>query len=150
MQDATFRRAMPATAGAYPLENRMAGPQLVAQLTSGRHAVLATSRPDGRPHAIPTGLVLHHRSVWLPVTRGAVRLANVAAHPWASVVMLEGTGPTHALVILEGPAVAVDRPDEGVLRTAQQRRRDMSWASSWIRLSPERILSYAGSAIRSA
>ncbi|RKN49123.1 pyridoxamine 5'-phosphate oxidase family protein [Micromonospora endolithica] len=146
VQEATFRRARPATEGAYPPENRMSGPQLVAQLTSGRYGVLATSRTDGRPHAVPTGLVLHHRSVWLPVTGGAVRLANVAAHPWASVVMIEGDGPTHALVILEGPAV-VDRPDQGVLRTARQ---EMSWASSWIRLSPEKVFSYAGSALRSA
>ncbi|MFV2115936.1 pyridoxamine 5'-phosphate oxidase family protein [Micromonospora sp. LOL_025] len=70
---------------------------MVDQLTPGRHAALATSRPDERPHATPTGLVPHHRSVWLPITGGTIRLATIAGHPWASVVVREGTNPTDAL-----------------------------------------------------
>ncbi|MEQ4303982.1 pyridoxamine 5'-phosphate oxidase family protein [Plantactinospora sp. B6F1] len=143
IQRETFVRASPGTEAAYPAAYRMTGTQIEAYLRSGCNAVVATTRPNGRPHAVPTGVTVHEHAAWLPVSGGAVRSAHLTAHPWASVVLIEGSGVDHRLVILEGDAELVTGPLPEVAAT-NRGGRDMSWASHWIRLRPRKVFSFTG------
>ncbi|GAB3808480.1 pyridoxamine 5'-phosphate oxidase family protein [Micromonospora zhanjiangensis] len=106
--------------------------------------MLATTRADGRPHAAPTSLVRHDRAIWLPSVAGAVRLANLAVNPWASLVVMRGDGPEHVMALLEGPTTVVDAATDDAAAAARRYGREPSWATAWIRLTPRKILSYAG------
>jgi PPOX class probable F420-dependent enzyme len=64
------------------------------RLLAARVARLATVRPDGRPHVVPITFALVGTTVVTAVddvkpksTRALARLANVAAQPWASVLV---------------------------------------------------------------
>jgi hypothetical protein len=135
LQDATFAVASAATASSYPAANRLPAEALDAVLASRRYGVLATARPDGRPHATPTSFTAVGDEVWLPTVAGAVRSRNVAAQPWAVLVLSEGEGDAHLAVILEGPVTAEPAPPDGVERP--------EWADVWLVLRPARVLSYA-------
>jgi PPOX class probable F420-dependent enzyme len=66
--------------------------QLWGLLADSRRAVLATVRPDGRPHAVPITFALVGDELVTAVdhkpkrSRRLQRLANVRAHPWVSVL----------------------------------------------------------------
>lgn len=124
----------------------MTGAQLARLLSPGAYGVLATTRADGRPHAAPTSLVVHEQAVWFPTVSGAVRLANLTVHPWASLVVMRGTGSDHAMVMLEGPAEVVDAAADEVAGAADRYDRELAWAAAWIRMTPEKIFSYAAAA----
>jgi hypothetical protein len=143
VQERSFNRANPATTSSLPTGNRMTGAQLVHLLRPGAYGVLATTRPDGRPHAAPTSLVLQDQAIWLPTVAGAVRLTNLAAHPWASLVVMRGEGTEHLMVTLEGPATIVDAEAEDVAPAARRHGHALSWVTAWIRLAPQRVFSYA-------
>ncbi|MBO3743974.1 pyridoxamine 5'-phosphate oxidase family protein [Actinoplanes flavus] len=145
VQARSFDRATPATTSSFPAENRMSGAQLAVMLHPGAYGVLATTRVDGRPHAAPTSLVLQDEAVWFPTISGAVRLANLAVHPWASLVVMRGDGSDHAVVMLEGPAEVMDSAAAEVASAAARYGREPAWATAWIRMTPEKILSYAAS-----
>ena len=142
VQDATFAGASAATTGSFGPSQRLSGEQLVRVLTTRRNAVFATTRRDGRPHSTPAAFVLHERSIWLPLVPGAVRAKHVARQPWVSMVISEGQLDSHGVVIIEGPA-ALAEPGEAVLEAAKAKLGGVSWVERWIRLTPERILSYA-------
>jgi PPOX class probable F420-dependent enzyme len=62
-------------------------------LAAGRVGRLATVRPDGRPHVVPCCFALSASRAWTAVdakpksTMRLQRLANVRAHPWASLLV---------------------------------------------------------------
>jgi nitroimidazol reductase NimA-like FMN-containing flavoprotein (pyridoxamine 5'-phosphate oxidase superfamily) len=114
-------------------------------LRPGAYGVLATTRADGRPHAAPTSLVLQGQAVWFPTISGAVRLANLVVHPWASLVVMRGDGSDHTMVMLEGPAEVMDGAAAEVASAAARYGRELAWATAWIRMTPEKIFSYAAS-----
>ncbi|HEX7300788.1 MAG TPA: TIGR03668 family PPOX class F420-dependent oxidoreductase [Solirubrobacteraceae bacterium] len=64
-----------------------------ARLAAGRVGHLATVRPDGRPHVVACCFALEDDRVWTAVdakpkaTARLQRLANVRAHPWASLLV---------------------------------------------------------------
>jgi PPOX class probable F420-dependent enzyme len=64
-----------------------------ARLASGRVGHLATVRPDGRPHVVVCCFALDGDRLWTAVdakpkaTTRLQRLANVRAHPWASLLV---------------------------------------------------------------
>jgi hypothetical protein len=64
-------------------------------------------------------------------------------------VISEGEGPQHAVVIMEGPARVLpvtDAPVEDLSESIAAKSSDFSypdWASVWLVLHPERLLSYA-------
>jgi PPOX class probable F420-dependent enzyme len=64
-----------------------------ARLASGRVGRLATVRPDGRPHVVVCCFALDGDRLWTAVdakpkaTTRLQRLANVRAHPWASLLV---------------------------------------------------------------
>jgi hypothetical protein len=141
LQAQTFARATAATAASYPPEHRMSGSQLAEYLDRRCFAVVASTRPDGRPHAAISGYVRQGTTFWLPTVGGSVRARNVRGHPWITLVVTEGDRGEHVAVIVEGPASVV--PPEVVpptVRAAVSGR----WARAWLRLDAERLLSYAG------
>jgi hypothetical protein len=145
VQDTTFAGASAATTGSFGAGSRLSGEQLVKVLTTRRNAVVSTTRKDGRPHSTPCAFVLHDRSIWLPVVPGAARAKHLARQPWLSMVISEGQLETHGVVIIEGPA-SLAEPTEDALAAAKTKLGGVGWVGQWIRLTPERIFSYASPA----
>ena len=145
LQDASFGRASQATRTAYPPSRRMTGTQLADYLARRTYALASTTRPDGRPHAAPTLFSLYGNSFWLPTVAGAARLGNVEAHPWLALSIIEGEHDSHAAVLTEGPAEVLATVPDDVRNLTEQRNRggSLDWATAWIRISPQRLFSFA-------
>jgi Pyridoxamine 5'-phosphate oxidase len=145
LQDESFSRASSRLRAAYPPERRMSGPQLARYLEGRTYAIASSTRPDGRAHAAPTLFSLYAQAFWLPTVSGAARLGNVRAHPWLALSVVEGEHDSHAAVLTEGPAeVVLTVPDE--LRSITEIRNrggNLDWASAWLRMTPERLFSFA-------
>jgi nitroimidazol reductase NimA-like FMN-containing flavoprotein (pyridoxamine 5'-phosphate oxidase superfamily) len=144
VQQDTFAHATPATQSAWPAYARMSESQLVDFLDEHRFGVLATGRPDGRPHAVPIAYLRAGVEIWLPAMGGSVRARNLAEQPWAVLVVSEGDGRSeedpagwHRMCMVEGRAEL--RPADSVPAAVSQRA---SWASHFARLVPERVYSY--------
>ncbi|KAB1927087.1 hypothetical protein F8271_30035 [Micromonospora sp. ALFpr18c] len=66
--------------------------------------------------------------------------------PWASLVVMQGGGSEHAMVMAEGPAEVLDAAADEVTAAAARYGRELPWASAWIRMTPQKIFSYAAGA----
>jgi hypothetical protein len=145
LQDASFRGAGPAVRKAYPPERRMTGPQLASYLQRRTYALASSTRPDGRAHAAPTLFSIYAEAFWLPTVSGAARLGNVRAHPWLALSIIEGEHDTHAAVLTEGPAEVLAIVPEQVRSITELRNRggSLAWATVWLRLTPQRLFSFA-------
>jgi hypothetical protein len=145
LQDASFSRAGEAVRKAYPPERRMTGPQLAAYLDRRTYALASSTRPDGRAHAAPTLFCIYAEAFWLPTVSGAVRIGNVRAHPWLALSIVEGEHDTHAAVLTEGTAEVLATVPEDVRSTAALRNRggSVAWATTWLRMAPQRLLTFA-------
>jgi hypothetical protein len=145
LQDASFSRSGRPLRAAYPPERRMTGPQLAGYLERRSYALASTTRPDGRPHAAPTWFSLYGEAFWLPTLGGAARLGNVRAHPWLALTILEGEHDTHAAVLTEGPAEVVATAPDEVRSITEVRNRGgaLDWATAWLRMTPQRLVSFA-------
>ncbi len=140
LQDRTFARATAATAISYPPQRRLSAAQLAAYLDRRAFAVVGTARADGRPHAAMSVYIRRGTAFWLPTMAGSVRERNLRGTPWLTMVIAEGDHPVHIAVIAEGPAEVVTRPDVPAdVRAAVTG----DWVSEWIRVTAERLLSYA-------
>ena len=135
----------------FPRSAAMDLPRMAAFLDRRRYAVLATGRPDGRPHAAPIAFSVWRGAFWVATVRGA-RLRNVSVRPYASIVIMEGdVRPRHRTVIAEGPVVVHERI--GIMEAEPMfgqnwRLRfgsDPSWAAAMLELRPERVFSFDGS-----
>ena len=144
LQDASFSRAG-AVRKAYPPERRMTGPQLAGYLARRTYALASSTRPDGRPHAAPTLFSIYAEAFWLPTLGTAARLGNVRAHPWLALSILEGELVTLAAVLTEGPAEVLATVPADVLSITERRNRggSLDWATNWLRMTPQRLLSFA-------
>lgn len=140
LQERTFAQASRATWVAYPAESWLTGRRLTGYLDRRAFAVVSTTRPDGRPHAVVASFVRDGTTFWLPTEAGAVRLRNVRAHPWVALTVTEGDHGAHVIVLVEGPAV-VAASDEVPSAVADAVRAD--WVHQWIRVEAERVRSYA-------
>jgi len=75
---------------------------------------------------------------------GSVRERNLRGTPWLTMVIAENDHPEHIAVITEGPAEVI-----APAQVAEQVPADVraavtgDWVSAWIRLTAERLLSYA-------
>lgn len=145
LQEASFSQAGEALHTAYPPERRMTGPQLADYLERRTYALLSSTRPDGRAHAAPTLFSVHAEAFWLPTVGGAARVRNVRANPWLALSILEGEHDTHAAVLIEGPAEVQATAPEYVRNITQQRNAggSLDWAAVWLRLSPQRLFTFA-------
>ena len=140
LQDRTFARATAATAGSYPAQRRLSAAQLASYLDRRAFAVVASTRADGRPHAAMSAYIRRGSTFWLPTMAGSVRERNLRGTPWVTMVIAEGDHPEHVAVIAEGPAKVVAPPQVPAdVRAAAA----ADWVSAWIRLTAERLLSYA-------
>jgi len=140
LQDRSFARATASTARSYPPERRLSAAQLASYLDRRVYAVVGTARPDGRPHTAMSVYVRRGVTFWLPTMAGSVRERNLRSTPWLTMVIAEGDHPVHIAVLIEGPAEVIE--PAGV--PADVRAAATSdWVQTWIRLSAERLLSYA-------
>ena len=75
----------------------------------------------------------------------AARLGNVRAHPWLALSILEGEHDTHAAVLAEGPAEVLAAVPAEVRSITEQRNRGgtLDWATHWLRMTPQRLFSFA-------
>jgi hypothetical protein len=150
LQDQTFARATGATAASFPLRHRLTAAQLAGYLDRRAFAVVATTRPDGRPHATVCSYVRRDATFWLPTVAGAVRERNVRHQSWVSLVVSQGDHgdqSKHVLVIIEGTGTVVP-PAE--VPPDVRARADGNWVGSWIRVRAERLLSYSAEGALSA
>src|SRR6185437_9886014 len=140
IQDRTFARATAATASSYPPKRRLSAGQLASYLDRRAFAVVGSTRPDGRPHTAMSAYVRRGATFWLPTVAGSVRERNLRDTPWLTMVIAEGDHGEHIAVLLEGPAEVVAPPEVPAdVRAAVTG----DWISAWIRVSTERLLSYA-------
>ena len=140
LQDRTFARSTAATAVSYPPERRLSAAQLASYLDRRKFAVVSSTRPDGRPHTAMSVFIRRGATFWLPTMAGSVRERNLRATPWLTMVIAEADHPEHIAVIIEGPAHVI----EPASVPADVRAAAASdWVQAWIRLTAERLLSYA-------
>jgi hypothetical protein len=140
LQDWTFERATPATGISYPPERRLNATQLASYLDRRAFAVVGSTRADGRPHAAMSVYVRRGTTFWMPTMAGSVRERHLRGTPWLTMVIAEADHPQHIAVIAEGPAHIVAPPDVPAdVRAAVTG----DWVSTWVRLTAERLLSYA-------
>jgi general stress protein 26 len=130
----------------------MTGPQLAEYLARRTYAVASTARPDGRAHAAPTLFSTYAEAFWLPTLGAAVRVRNVRAHPWLALSIVEGDHDTHAAVLTEGPAEVLTTVPDDVWSITKLRNRGgtLDWATAWLRVTPQRLFSFAERAWREA
>ncbi|HEY6538487.1 MAG TPA: pyridoxamine 5'-phosphate oxidase family protein [Candidatus Dormibacteraeota bacterium] len=116
-------------------------------LREQRFCALATTSPGGDPHLVPVGfLYLDDTSFWLPTGAGAVRLADLRKRPRAALMVGQGVGAQHQLVLVRGPVRIHPGQDlRGVVaKAAGEKLGDTDWASSWLELRPTSVLAYSG------
>ena len=146
IQEASFTRASEATRGAFPAERRMSGAVLGSFLARKRYAVLATTRPDGRPQAAPVGFALVGTKFVMASLPDAQRVRNLKHEPHASLVIDEDEGDRHGVVIVDGTSRLIE-PLQAPLEMREPFRDEAGTFPDWIGilivLTPERLLSYA-------
>jgi len=122
-----------------------AGAVRTGYLARRTYALASSTRPDGRPHAAPTLFSLYAQAFWLPTLGTAVRVGNVRAHPWLALSVLEGEHDTHAAVLTEGPAEVLATVPAEVRSITELRNRggSLDWATAWLRMTPQRLFSFA-------
>ena len=140
LQSRSFERATAATNASYPPEHRLGAAQLESFLDRRKYAVVGSGRKDGRPHAAMSLYYRRGTTFWLPTMAGSMRERNIRRTPWLTLVIAEGDDPVHIAVIAEGPAEVVE-PAEVPADVRDALSSD--WVSSWLRLTAERLLSYA-------
>jgi PPOX class probable F420-dependent enzyme len=77
-------------------------------LRATRSIWIATTRPDGRPHAMPLWFWWDGKSVYFITGRTTQKARNLAAQPWAVI----HAGDADDVVIIEGPVAIVTDHDE--------------------------------------
>jgi PPOX class probable F420-dependent enzyme len=83
-----------------------------AFLASGtRTAILATTRPDGRPHAVPIAFVLDNDDVLFVTDQDSVKGRAVQRDPRVTLVVDDET-PPFAFVMIEGTAQLSRSPND--------------------------------------
>lgn len=146
IQEASFVRASEATRGAFPADRRMDGAALLSFLSHNRYAVLATTRPDGRPQAAPVGYALVGTKFVMASLPGAQRVRNLQHEPHASLVIDQDEDDRHGVVIVDG-TVRLLQPLEAALEMRAPFRDEAGslpeWIGIFVVLTPERLLSYA-------
>jgi general stress protein 26 len=140
LQERTFAQATAATAVSYPPERRSSAARLAAYLDRRSFAVVSSTRRNGRPHTAMSVYIRRGVTFWLPTMAGSVRERNLRGMPWLTMVVAENDHPEHIAVIIEGPAEVV-APSQVPAEVREAVTAD--WVSTWIRLTAERLLSYA-------
>jgi general stress protein 26 len=144
-QRASYARASPTVRGSWPPERAMDAAAIETFLGCHRYAVVATTRPDGRPQAAPLAFFVSAGSFWFASVAGQ-RLRNLEHRPYIAIVISEGDGAAHQLLMAEGGVRL--HPVTASLAAAWAERHDEAptWAATMIELAPERLFSYQATA----
>jgi hypothetical protein len=140
LQDRTFARATAATVVSYPPERRLDAARLAAYLDRRGYAVVGSTRPGGRPHAAMSIYIRRDATFWLPTVAGSVRERNLRDLPWLTMVVAEGDDGDHIAVLIEGSAEVIE---PSLVPADVRAGAQGDWIRAWIRLTAERLLSYA-------
>jgi PPOX class probable F420-dependent enzyme len=79
-----------------------------AYLRSFRSIWVSTTRPDGRPHAVPVWYLWDGKSIYFVTKRLSQKGRNLALQPW--IIVHAGDGDD--AIILDGPVQVVEDPAE--------------------------------------
>ncbi len=151
VQRESYATATKGFRAAWPEAQTLDAQGMAALLDVHRYCVLATARADGRAHAAPVAFVVAQGAFWIATVEG-LRLRNLRANPWASLVVMEGdadegeTGTPHRALTAEGPVGLhdVEAAYEPIERLWLERHHDPpTWATAFIELRPQRIFSHA-------
>ena len=77
-------------------------------LRAARSIWISTTRPDGRPHAVPVWFIWEGRSLYFISSRSLQKSKNLARQPWVVVHLGDGDD----VVILEGAAEIITAREE--------------------------------------
>jgi hypothetical protein len=148
VQRRSYERAGPGLQRSWPEADALDANELQRLLEELVYGVLATGRPDGRAHAAPVAFSVEEGAFWIATVEG-LRLRNLRAVPWASLVLAEGQrGRSHRALTAEGP---VRLHEGGAFATARRRLDELwsarhgqppEWAAAFIELRPERVFSH--------
>ena len=125
-------------------------------LAGTRTGILATVRPDGRPHAAPIWFTLDGDDVMFTTGRGTVKGRNLRRSGQALVVVDESS-PPFDFVTVEGRVHISEDPDEllhwatvlggrymGAEQAEEFGRRNAVPTELLVRLRPDKIIALAG------
>lgn len=90
-------------------------------LRASRSIWVSTTRPDGRPHAVPVWFIWDDRKVYFISARSLQKSKNLVHEPWTVVHLGDGDD----VVILQGPAVIVTEREE-------QERIDAAYRAKYV------------------
>jgi hypothetical protein len=147
--DSSWARAGAAARAAWSAPSRMTAAEVGRFLARERYCAIATGSPKGEPHLVPVSFVfLDDGSFWLPAVDGSARLRDISAHPRAALLVGQGVGADHQLVIARGPVeiMATATLPAVVRKRSQEKLGDTTWAGSWLVLRPDRLIAYAAAA----
>jgi general stress protein 26 len=134
----------------WPEADALGRDELAALIDRHPYCVLATTRADGRAHATPVAFIVHNGAFWFATVAG-LKLRNLKAHPWASLVVMEGdadvgeVGQPHIALTAEGPVTLHPIDDWHSFDTEWLRRHTdpPTWAVALAELRPERLFTHA-------
>jgi hypothetical protein len=136
-----------------PDDRALAEDDLAGLLRRRRYLTLATTRPDGRPHGAMVGFCVRNNRLWILSVAGAAVLRNLAHEPSVALVVAEGEGDDHAVVLVEGEAVVHEEPGPMLAAWLAGSWRDRfgtdpsAWAGAVIEVVPTKVLSFAGTTL---
>lgn len=139
LQSRTFARASAVTAAAYPRGAQLTGAQLTVFLDRRAFAVVGSTQPDGRPHAVVTSYIRRGTTFWLPMVAGTAPERNLQANPWLTLTVTDGDHNGYTGIQIEGPAETIPAGD--VPRDV--RAAVGTWVRAWLQLTTTRLLSHA-------
>jgi hypothetical protein len=150
LQRSSYAAASAGLRSSWPEGQALDGPGMTALFDDNRYCVLATARRDGRAHAAPVAFVVADGSFWIATVQG-LRLRNLQATPWASVVVMDGDadegeeGIPHRALTAEGPVELHEVEVLGRFEAEWLARHTDApdWATAFIELRPERLFSHA-------
>jgi hypothetical protein len=155
IQRRSYARVTGALRSAWPEEQALDEAGMRSLLGRRRYCVLATARADGRPHASPVAFLVARGAFWFGTVAG-LRLRNLHAMPWASLVVMEGerdvdeegSGLPHRALTAEGPTTLYEGAGRehafAPLRAVWVARHhsEPDWAAALVELRPVRLFSH--------
>jgi len=141
IQRASYERASKSVHASWPPESAMDADQIALFLEQHRYAVVASTRPDGRPQAAPLAFFIRNGSFWFASVAGQ-RLRNLRHVSYLALVISEGDGGDHKLLTAEGAAILHPVTAELAACWANRHHEDPAWATTMIQVTPERLFSY--------
>ena len=146
IQDQTATSASPSTRESWPRADSLTQ-EIERLLELRRYGVMATSRPDGRAHAVPVAFIHLDGRIWLGSAAETRHLRNLMQNPAMSLVVM---GPSddddHVALIVEGEGrFASDiEAARAALDDGRSKRfgHGLEWADVIFELVPMRVFSH--------